>query len=53
MTFLIVAKLIHIASAILFIRCVYFRTLILPVHVLRSIALSLKRWRMRSLLAHV
>lgn len=30
MTFLIVAKLIHIASAILFIGCVYFRTLILP-----------------------
>lgn len=30
MTILLVAKLIHIASAILFIGCVYFRTLILP-----------------------
>ena len=30
MTLLIVAKLINIASAILFIGCVYFRTLILP-----------------------
>lgn len=30
MNILIVAKLIHIASAILFIGCVYFRTLILP-----------------------
>ena len=30
MTFLIVAKLIHIASAILFIGCVYFRNFILP-----------------------
>ena len=30
MTLLIVAKLIHIASAILFIGCIYFRTFILP-----------------------